>query len=76
MANKVDKGLKINYWKLSHRRKFIRTLWVTPFAFFALFLVWYSDRGFWYNVLITVLMVALYIWQLTDTYLKWKNFKE
>ena len=23
---KVDKGLEINYWNLSYRRKFIRTL--------------------------------------------------
>ncbi|MDD3174022.1 MAG: hypothetical protein PHF63_10320 [Herbinix sp.] len=24
---KVDKGFELNYWKLSYRRKIIRTLW-------------------------------------------------
>lgn len=26
--DKVDKGFELIYWKLSYRRKFIRTLWL------------------------------------------------
>lgn len=28
--NKVDKGFEVLYWRLSYRRKFIRTLWLMP----------------------------------------------
>ena len=31
MSQKVDKGIELCYWKLSYRRKFIRTLWIIPF---------------------------------------------
>ena len=30
MREKVDKGIEICYWKLSYRRKFIRTLCFIP----------------------------------------------
>ncbi|MCL2436928.1 MAG: hypothetical protein FWD00_02700 [Clostridiales bacterium] len=29
-TEKVDKGFCFNYWQLSYRRKFIRTLWQMP----------------------------------------------
>ena len=38
MDDKVDKGFEINYWKLSYRRKFIRTLWVSPIVILAVYL--------------------------------------
>ena len=31
---KVDKGIELCYWKLSYRRKLIRTLWMIPIAIF------------------------------------------
>ena len=30
MSEKVDKGIEVCYWKLSYRRKFIRTLCFIP----------------------------------------------
>ena len=30
MSEKVDKGVEFCYWKLSYRRKLIRTLWMIP----------------------------------------------
>lgn len=30
MSEKVDKGIGFCYWKLSYRRKLIRTLWMVP----------------------------------------------
>jgi hypothetical protein len=32
----VDKGSALFWWRLSHRRRFWRTVWITPFYFFAL----------------------------------------
>ena len=34
---KVDKGIELCYWKLSYRRKFIRTLWMIPIAIVIIF---------------------------------------
>jgi len=39
MANKVDKGFELRYWRLSYRRKFIRTLWMIPFLLAAIILI-------------------------------------
>ena len=36
MGEKVDKGIAFCYWKLSYRRKFIRTLWMIPIEFVVL----------------------------------------
>ncbi len=33
---KIDKGFVWSYWKLSYRRKFIRTLWMIPFVLLAI----------------------------------------
>ena len=30
MSEKVDKGIQFCYWKLSYRRKLIRTIWMIP----------------------------------------------
>ena len=37
MSEKVDKGIMVCYWKLSYRRKFIRTLWMIPIAIVIIF---------------------------------------
>ena len=37
--NKVDKGFELVYWKLSYRRKFIRTLWMIPWAIVSLIFI-------------------------------------
>ena len=42
--DKVDRGFCISYWKLSHRRKFIRTTWLMPLV--AALLFWFVNaRG-------------------------------
>lgn len=40
MGRKVDKGFQLIYWKLSYRRKFLRTLWWTPLSVPGLVLIW------------------------------------
>jgi len=77
MADKVDKGFCLAYWKLSRRRKFIRTLWCTPFAIIAIALVFYSyyrlESSFLYAIAMTVLIVVALIAQLAFTFHKWKK---
>ncbi len=31
-CEKIDTGIELCYWKLSYRRKFIRTLWMIPLS--------------------------------------------
>ena len=38
-CEKIDKGFELDYWKLSYRRKFIRTLWLIPLGIIAVMLV-------------------------------------
>jgi len=49
---KVDKGFKLNYFRLSYRRKMIRTLTTLPIAILALIVIYlYADWGMLVNVL-------------------------
>ncbi len=36
MKDGIDMGPCLSYWRLSYRRKFIRTLWMAPFVLFAI----------------------------------------
>lgn len=43
-TTKVDKGFKLNYFRLSYRRKMIRTLTTLPIAILALIVIYlYAD---------------------------------
>lgn len=72
--NKIDKGFAINYYKLSYRRKMIRTLTSFPLllvAFILLFL--YTEMN--YEVLTTygVIIFCLFVLQLLYNYINWKK---
>jgi len=71
--NKVDKGFQPIYWKLSYRRKFIRTLWMTPFAIIAIALMFLADRSILINTALSLLIAVMYFIQLIYTYVKWKK---
>ncbi len=72
---KVDKGIELFYWKLSYRRKFIRTIWMFPI--FAILIILRhitfqsSVQTFTIGVLIFILLLA----QAIYNYKKWKNEK-
>lgn len=71
MAQKTDKGFQLNYWKLSYRRKFFRTLWLTPICVIVLLLLYAANPQEWYlGVLVLVFIVNII--QLAYTYTKWK----
>lgn len=73
MKNKVDKGFELIYWKLSYRRKFIRTLWFTPLTFLLIpFMFLIGDKLF-INRIMPILLSLVYIGQLIYTYIKWKK---
>lgn len=73
MKNKVDKGFKLNYWNLSYRRKFIRTLWQIPLVLLAIGLSILTVDNIFFNRIVPILLVIILIWQLIYNYTKWKN---
>lgn len=72
MRDKVDKGFALNYWRLSYRRKFIRTLWMTPVCICIIVLLWIKSSTT-YAMIWTVIIVLLEIIQLVFTFYKWKS---
>ena len=73
MNEKIDKGFCISYWKLSYRRKFIRTVWMTPFAFL-LFLFPANYKFLNMNrAVFFVFILVLGMSQAMYTFYKWKK---
>lgn len=72
-AIKVDKGFELVYWKLSYRRKFIRTLWMIPYAVITLILIWWLYRSIIITSILAVVIVVTEVVQLIYTYKKWKK---
>ncbi|PRR77085.1 hypothetical protein CLLI_26030 [Clostridium liquoris] len=72
-TNKVDKGFELFYWRLSYKRKFIRTLWMIPIDIIvSVFLILKGDTLF-INRVIPILLIILGGIQLIYNYLKWKK---
>ena len=59
--NKVDKGFELVYWKLSYRRKFIRTLWMIPWAIVSLIFIQIEGKNYKYTILYTILAGIIYL---------------
>lgn len=76
-TNKVDKGFEFFYWRLSYRRKFIRTLWLTPIdivlLLLLLLLVWNLDNNISFKIIATIILILLTLTQLLYNYIKWKK---
>lgn len=70
---KKDKGIELIYYKLSYRRKFIRTLWWTPIAVIALALIWRGNYNIIFKIITTIVLILINLIQLIYTYNKWKN---
>ena len=69
-VEKNDKGFGLIYYKLSYRRKFIRTLWLIPVSILVLIFTHESmmDTLIW-GFVIALIMVG----QAVYNYKKWKN---
>ena len=73
-SDKVDKGFKLNYFKLSYRRKLIRTLISVPVIILALIVIYsYTEWSMATNVLLGLLFFTIYLVQLIYNYFMWKQ---
>ena len=70
---KTDKGFEFNYWNLSYRRKFIRTLWMIPWILLAAFLVYVRTNSPVISVALAVVLAVIEIIQAAYNYCKWKG---
>jgi hypothetical protein len=68
----IDKGYELSYRKLSYRRKFIRTLWMIPFAIAAVIMLFLTNTEYMFALLMTMLLIVIFVIQLVYTYKKYK----
>ena len=73
MGEKVDKGIAFCYWKLSYRRKFIRTLWMIPIAIVIIFYFHTTFQSILQTCLVATLLAIMLLIQAIYNYRKWKN---
>lgn len=66
-----------NYWNLSYRKKFIRTLWMTPFTFIAIVLIFlYGEFSIGIKIVFNAFVFLTWLIQLLYTYQKSKTEKK
>ena len=70
---KVDKGFEFFYFNLSYRRKFIRTLWLSPLAIFSVYYVYVKMQSFKIAAVVGLVLIIIDAVQLWYNYHKWKN---
>lgn len=69
--NKVDKGFELVYWKLSYRRKFIRTLWMIPWAITSLVFIQIVGEIYKYTIFAGIIYLVVLPIQAIYNYKKW-----
>ena len=72
----IDQGFVFFFWKLSSRRKFIRTLWLLPLFLTALILVQITFEDHLFTAVIGSEILLIFIVQLAYYYVKWKSDKQ
>jgi len=72
----IDKSFELIYFNLSYRRKFIRSLWGLPFLQLLICLIWFSCDNVIPNIIITVFVIVIVIFQLMYNYMKYKKTEE
>lgn len=72
----VDKGFELMYYKLSYRRRFIRTLWLIPWMILVLFLLSWIGATAYILVPVAILFVVVGFIQALYNYRKWKKADE
>lgn len=70
---KVDKGFVLCYWKLSYRRKFIRTLFLLPMGIIVLIPFYFTFRCWPLTWGFCLLYFGALGIQAVYTYRKWKH---
>lgn len=72
-AKKIDKGFAFGYWKLSYRRKFIRTLWMFPVLVITIFSLQVMCDSSLFTYVSEIVLVLLFIIQAIYNYKKWRT---
>lgn len=73
MSEKVDKGVEFCYWKLSYRRKLIRTLWMIPVLIMINIVIYKEFPAYSYARIIGVILFLPVFIRAAYNYKKWKN---
>lgn len=71
--DKIDKGFELVYYKLSYRRRFIRTLWMIPWAILMLGLLYCWSESLCLVVIATIILGVIGFIQANYNYKKWKE---
>ena len=69
---KTDSGFEFFYWKLSYRRKLIRTIWMLPFLVIVMFLFQIRFKSYFLTCVIGAVIGIGAIIQGIYNYRKWK----
>lgn len=70
---KIDKGFELIYARLSYRRRFIRTLWLIPWAILALWLLKWVGTPTVGIVIVGIILFVVGFIQAFYNYKKWKS---
>lgn len=70
---KVDKGFVFAYWRLSYRRKFIRTLWMIPVDILVVIGIHLLLKSPAATAFVAAVAVVSLVVQAVYTYRKWKE---
>lgn len=73
MSEKVDKGIELCYWKLSYRRKFVRTLWLLPVFTIVMIRAYQTLQSCMLTWIIGIMLFGSILIQAIYNYRKWKN---
>lgn len=76
MSEKTDRGIELFYWKLSYRRKFIRTLWLIPVDIIVVIGIYMKSQSYIFTGIVGVVSVISIVIQAIYNYKKWKNGTE
>ena len=74
---KVDKGMAINYYRLSYRRKLMRTIYSAPLILGGLVFIYsFAEWSFPVYLTFCLLIIVGFILQALYNYFKWKSTEQ
>ncbi len=73
MKGGIDQGFCLSYWRLSYRRKFLRTVWTIALAPILIAPLAFADWEPHYLLFWAVVLAAVSGAQLHYTYRKWQQ---
>ena len=68
-----DKGFQLFYYRLSYRRRFIRTVWLALCAPFLPLCIHSVYHSLVYTLFASLILAVTLVYQLRSTYQRWKQ---